>query len=98
MGVGASDKVDLILKKFLIPEKSVSLCSPASLQLYSVEQAGPKFTDPPASASPALGLKTCATMPSLLPRTSTRHQVQEAGVYFPEVFTEGAVGGTQPEG
>jgi hypothetical protein len=37
-------------------------------------------------------------MPGLLPRTYTRHQVQEAGLYFPEVFTERTEGGTPAGG
>lgn len=41
----------------MIFEKSIPLCSPASLQLYYVDQAGLKVIDPPASASPVLGSK-----------------------------------------
>ena len=41
------------------------------------------------SLIPKYRVKVYTTMPSLLPRTSTRHQVQEAGAYFPEVFTSG---------
>jgi hypothetical protein len=41
----------------------VSLCSPGCPGTHSVDQAGLKLRDPPASASQVLGLKACATMP-----------------------------------
>jgi hypothetical protein len=44
----------------------VSLCSPACPGTHFVDQAGLKLRNPPASASPVLGLKACATMPSLI--------------------------------
>jgi hypothetical protein len=39
----------------------VSLCSPGCPGTHSVDQAGLKLKDPPASASQVLGLKACAT-------------------------------------
>jgi hypothetical protein len=41
----------------------VSLCSPGCPGTHSVDQAGLELRNPPASASPVLGLKACATMP-----------------------------------
>jgi hypothetical protein len=38
----------------------VSLCSPGCPETHSVDQAGLKFRNPPASASRVLGLKACA--------------------------------------
>jgi hypothetical protein len=38
----------------------VSLCSPALWGIHSIEQAGFKFRDPPASATQMPGLKACA--------------------------------------
>jgi hypothetical protein len=43
----------------------VSLCSPGCPGTYSVEQAGLKLRDPPASASQVVGLKACATTAQL---------------------------------
>jgi hypothetical protein len=43
----------------------VSLCSPSCPGTHSVDQAGLELRNPPASASWVLGLKACATMPSL---------------------------------
>lgn len=39
----------------------VSLCSPGCPGTHSVDQAGLKLRNPPASASQVLGLKVCAT-------------------------------------
>jgi hypothetical protein len=39
----------------------VSLCSPGCPGTHSVDQAGLKLGNPPASASQVLGLKACAT-------------------------------------
>jgi hypothetical protein len=39
----------------------VSLCSPGCPETHSVDQAGLKLRNPPASASQVLGLKACAT-------------------------------------
>jgi hypothetical protein len=41
----------------------VSLCSPGCPGTHSVDQAGLKLRNPPASASEVLGLKACATTP-----------------------------------
>jgi hypothetical protein len=41
----------------------VSLCSPGCPGTHSVDQAGLKLRNPPASASQVLGLKACATTP-----------------------------------
>jgi hypothetical protein len=38
-----------------------SLCSPGCPETHSVDQAGLKLRNPPASASQVLGLKACAT-------------------------------------
>jgi hypothetical protein len=42
----------------------VSLCSPGCPGTHSVDQAGLKLRNPPASASRVLGLKAYATTPS----------------------------------
>jgi hypothetical protein len=44
----------------------VSLCSSGCPGTHFVDQADLELRNLPASASPALGLKACATMPSLL--------------------------------
>jgi hypothetical protein len=44
----------------------VSLCSPGCPGTHSVDQAGLKLRDPPASASRVLGLKACVTTPGYL--------------------------------
>ena len=41
----------------------VSLCSPGCPGTHSVDQAGLKLRNLPASASQVLGLKVCTTMP-----------------------------------
>jgi hypothetical protein len=46
---------------------SVSLCSPGCPGTHSVDQAGLKLRNPPASASRVLGLKACATTARPLP-------------------------------
>jgi hypothetical protein len=44
----------------------VSLCSPGCPGTHSVDQAGFKLRNPPASASQVLGLQACSTLPGLL--------------------------------
>jgi hypothetical protein len=46
---------------FLFFQDKVSLCSPGCPGTHSVDQAGLKFRNQPASASRVLGLKACAT-------------------------------------
>jgi hypothetical protein len=46
---------------FLVFQDRVSLCSPGCPGTHSVNQAGLKLKNPPASASQVLGLKSCAT-------------------------------------
>jgi hypothetical protein len=46
---------------FLVFRDRVSLCGPGCLGAHSVDQAGLKLRNPPASASQVLGLKACAT-------------------------------------
>jgi hypothetical protein len=41
--------------------ETVSLCSPGCPRTHSVDQAGLKLRNPPASASQVLGLKACVT-------------------------------------
>jgi hypothetical protein len=41
----------------------LSLCSPGCSGTHSVDKAGLKLRNPPASASQVLGLKACATTP-----------------------------------
>jgi hypothetical protein len=48
---------------FLFFRDRVSLYSPGCPGTHSVDQAGLKLRNLPASASPVLGLKACATMP-----------------------------------
>jgi hypothetical protein len=43
----------------------VSLCSPGYPGTHSEDQGALKLRDPPASASQVLGLKACATTPSV---------------------------------
>jgi hypothetical protein len=45
-------------------ETGFPLCSPDYPGTHSVDQAGLKLRNLPASASPVLGLKACATTPS----------------------------------
>jgi hypothetical protein len=51
---------------FLVFRDRVSLCSPGCPGTHSVDQAGLKHRNPPASASRVLGLKACATTPGCL--------------------------------
>jgi hypothetical protein len=44
----------------------VFLCSPGCPGTHSVDQAGLKLRDPPASASQVLGLQACATIAQLV--------------------------------
>jgi hypothetical protein len=58
-----------VIKKlffFLVFRDSVSLYSPGCPGTHFVDQAGLELRNPPASASQVLGLKACATTPSLL--------------------------------
>jgi hypothetical protein len=48
---------------FCFFQDRVSLYSPGCPGTHSVDQAGLKLRNPPASASQVLGLKACATMP-----------------------------------
>jgi hypothetical protein len=45
----------------LVFQERVSLCRPGCAGTHSVNQAGLKLNDPPASASQVLGLKVCTT-------------------------------------
>jgi hypothetical protein len=51
----------LFLFLFLFFQDRVSLCGPGCPGTHSVDQAGLKLRDLPASASQMLGLKVCAT-------------------------------------
>jgi hypothetical protein len=53
------------MKPFFFFRDRVSLCSPGCPGTHSVDQAGLKPRNLPASASRVLGLKACATMPSI---------------------------------
>jgi hypothetical protein len=53
----------LFLFLFLFFWDRVSLCSPGCLGTHSVDQAGFKLRNPPASASQVLGLRACTTTP-----------------------------------
>ena len=44
--------------------KTMALHSPGCLRIHSVDQAGLELTEVACSASQALGLKACASMPS----------------------------------
>jgi hypothetical protein len=46
---------------FLVSQDRVSLCSPGCPGTHFVDQAGLELRNPPASASPVLGLKASAT-------------------------------------
>jgi hypothetical protein len=46
---------------FVCFQDRVSLCSPGCPGTHSVDQAGPKLRNLPASASQVLGLKVCVT-------------------------------------
>ena len=48
---------------FLVFRDRASLCSPGCPGTHFVDQAGLELRNPPASASPVLGLKACATTP-----------------------------------
>jgi hypothetical protein len=51
---------------FFFSRDRVSLCSPGCPGTYSVDQAGLKLRNLPASASQMLGLKVCTTLPGLV--------------------------------
>jgi hypothetical protein len=51
---------------FFVFRDRVSLCSPGCPGTHSVDQAGLELRNPPASASQVLGLKACASTPTLL--------------------------------
>jgi hypothetical protein len=51
---------------FLVFRDRVSLYSPGCPGTHSVDQAGLKLRNSPASASQVLGLKGCATMPGCI--------------------------------
>jgi hypothetical protein len=51
---------------FLVFRDRISLCSPGCPGTHSVDQAGLKLRNPPASASQVLGLKACATTPGCI--------------------------------
>jgi hypothetical protein len=53
-----------VLFCFVLQDR-VSLCSPGCPGTHSVDQAGLQLRNQPASASRGLGLKACATTPSL---------------------------------
>jgi hypothetical protein len=55
----------LLLLLFWFFRDRVSLYSPGCPGTHSVDQAGLKIRNQPASASQVLGLKACATMPGL---------------------------------
>jgi hypothetical protein len=59
----------------------VSLCSPGCPGTHSVDQAGLKLRNPPASASWVLGLKACATTPgfshAFLPSLLSHHSMPQ---------------------
>jgi hypothetical protein len=44
-------------------ETGFRCCSPGCPGTHAVDQAGLELRNPPASASPVLGLKACATTP-----------------------------------
>jgi hypothetical protein len=52
---------------FVLFQDRVSLYSPGCPGTHFVDQAGLELRNPPASASRVLGLKVCATTPSLRP-------------------------------
>jgi hypothetical protein len=54
-----------LLLLLLFFQDSISLCSPGCPGTHFLDQAGLELRNPPASASQVLGLKACATMPSL---------------------------------
>jgi hypothetical protein len=53
--------VALVLLLFVVFRDRVSLCSPGCPGTLSVDQAGLKLRNLPASASQVLGLKVCTT-------------------------------------
>jgi hypothetical protein len=48
----------------MVFQDRVSLCSPGCPGTHTVDQAGLKLRNSPASGSQVLGLKACTTMPS----------------------------------
>jgi hypothetical protein len=46
---------------FFFSQDTVFLCSPGCPRIHSIDQAGLKLRDLPASASQVLGLNACAT-------------------------------------
>jgi hypothetical protein len=63
--VKSDNFVKSIFFSFFFFQDRVSLCSPGCPGTYFVDQAGLKLRNPPASASQVLGLKACATTPSM---------------------------------
>jgi hypothetical protein len=55
----------------------VSLCVPGCPGTHSVDQAGLKLRNPPASASQVLGLKVCATTPGFFKTLSWAREVAQ---------------------
>jgi hypothetical protein len=61
----------------------VSLCSPDCLGTHSVDQAGLKLRNLPASASQVLGLKACATTPGPTPQLLKEKKKKEHFTFQP---------------
>jgi hypothetical protein len=59
---------------FVVFQDRVSLCSPGCPGAHSVDQAGLKLRNSPASASQVLGLKVCATTTQLDFLAGTKEQ------------------------
>jgi hypothetical protein len=71
----------------LVFQDRVFLYSPGCPGTYSVDQAGLKLRNLPASASRVLGLKVCATMPAWCPSVLlNREQEFKAGVKLSSQF------------
>jgi hypothetical protein len=56
-----------------VSRQGFSLCSPGCPGTHSVDQAGLKFRNPPASVSQVLGLKACTTTPGFVNTFNTHN-------------------------
>jgi hypothetical protein len=78
---------------FLVFQDRVSLCSPGCPGTHSVDQGGLELRNPPASASRVLGLKACATTPSMqLPLEDTTTVIPCEQAYCPGVQAQACQG------
>jgi hypothetical protein len=79
--------LSLSLSLSLVFRDRVSLRSPGCPGTHFVDQAGLELRNPPASASPVLRLKACATTPSLCPSLLMAYGSLSTGKFQSSVYT-----------